>query len=92
MTNNTIRDEILGLFDDNANNEISAADMRTYINAIFASKEEIVTKISTATDLAANNTNIYEGSLIIVYNDGVNTGLYLSPVNQPTDITELIKI
>ncbi len=91
MTNNTIKDQIIALFQDNADNEISAADMRIYIEAIFNSKEEIITKIALETDLPSSNDNIYEGSLVIIYNDGETSGLYLSTTNQPT-FGDLIKI
>ena len=91
MTNNTIKDQVLALFQDNANNDISAADMRVYIEAIFASKEEIIVKVATELDLPTNNTNIYEGSLVVIYNDTTN-GLYLSTINQLTSIGDLIKI
>ncbi len=91
MTNNTTKDEILALFPDNADNEISAADIRVYINAIFEKEEKII-KIDNLVNLAANNTNIYEGSLVIFYNDTNNQGLYLSIVNQPELLSELIKI
>ena len=92
MTNNTIKDQVLALFQDNNDNEISAADMRVYIEAIFNSKEEVITKIALASDLASNKDGIYEGSLVIIYNDGNNSGLYLSTINQPTLLSDLIKI
>ena len=90
MTNNTTKNDILELFPDNATNDISAADMRVYIEAIFEKEEKII-KIALVSDLAAN-TNIYEGSLVVIYNDGDNSGLYLSIINQPNSITHLIKI
>ncbi len=92
MTNNDTRDQIIALFPDNFDNEISAQDMRTYINAIFDTKEELTVKIATATDISLYNANIYEGSMVIIFNDAENTGIYLSTVNQPTNISELIKL
>ena len=91
MTNATTKDQIIALFQDNLDNEISASDMRVYIEAIFDTKEEIITKINTFDDLLANNTHIYEGSLVVIYS-GVDTGLYLSIINQPQAITDFIKI
>lgn len=93
MTNNTIKDQVLSLFHDNSNNEISAADMRVYIEAIFNSKEEKIVKINALANLAANNSKIYEGTLVIIYGDEASyNGVYLSKVNQPTLILDLIKI
>jgi len=94
MTNNTVKDSILTLFPDNNTNEISAADMRTYVEGVFADKEVKVSKINTLSNLAANNANIYEGTLVVVYRDNIvgNIGLYISTVNQPTSSSELIQI
>ncbi len=92
MTNNTLKNDILALFDDNHDNEISASDMRLYIEAIFDSKEELVVKVSSLGDLPSSNTNIFEGSLVVVYNDGDNTGLYLSKINQPVSLDDIYKI
>lgn len=94
MTNNNLKDQILALFPDNNNFEITAADMRTYVEAIFSDKEVVVIKIRSMSDLAANNANIYEGSLLVVYNDSnpENIGIYLSKVNQPTSPADLIQV
>ena len=93
-SSNNTKDQILALFPDNNNFEIAAADMRTYVEAIFSDKEVIIIKIKSIADLAANNANIYEGSLVVIYNDidNNNVGIYLSTTNQPTDISELIQI
>ena len=88
----SLKNDILALFQDNFNNEISAQDMRTYIEAIFDEKEEPVIKIPTLAVLASNNTKIYEGSLVVVYNDLTNTGIYLSKINQPAAVTDLWKL
>lgn len=90
-SSNTLKNTILALFQDNVDNEISAADMRTFIEAIFE-KEETIIKIATEADLVPNNTNIYEGTLVAIYNEPTNQGLWLSTVNQPTLISELIKL
>lgn len=86
MTNNTTKDQVLTLFPDNNNNEINAADMRTYVEAVFDDKEVYVTKLRRITDLAGSNANIYEGSLVVVFNDPdpQKIGIYISKLNQPT--------
>lgn len=93
-SNNNIKDQILALFPDNNNFEITAADTRTYVEAIFNDKEVVIIKIKTMNDLAANNSNIYEGSLLVVYNDTDrnNIGIYLSKVNQPASPADLIQV
>jgi len=94
MTNNNLKDQILALFPDNNNFEITASDMRTYVEAIFNDKEVVIIKIKQLSDLAANNSNIYEGSLLVIYNDDDvnNVGIYLSKVNQPVLPTDLIQV
>ena len=89
MTNNTTKDQILALFEDNFDNEISAADMRVYIEAIFEKEEKII-KVPNIGSISAH-INIYEGSLVIIY-QGIDKGLYLSIINQPQVIGDLIKI
>ncbi len=92
MTNNTLKDSILDLFPDNNNHEITAEDMRIYVGAIFDNKEELVIKIPNEASIPANNTKIFEASLVIVYDDHGKTGLYVSKVNQPSTLSEMIKI
>jgi len=94
MSNNDLKDQILALFPDNNNYEITAADMRIYIEAIFGDKEVVIIKIRNLSDLPANNSNIYEGSLVVIYSDvnSDNIGLYLSKVNQPTNPSDLIQL
>ncbi len=64
--------------------------MRTSINAIFSDRQETIVKISDFSELPIL-TNIYEGSLVVVYS-GINNGLWLSIINQPQTETDLIKI
>jgi len=91
--NNIIKNQVLALFPDNNNYEISAADMRTYVEAIFSSKEEIVVKIEKMIDLQPNNSNIYKDSLVVVFNDNTNqSGIYLSKKDQPRTPQDLIKL
>lgn len=93
MTNNTTKDQIIALFPDNADNEISASDMRVYTEAIFNDKEVKVVKIQYIANLAAESAEIYEGSIVVIWGDeNTYNGLYLSKVNQPTVTSELIKL
>jgi len=93
-SNNTTEQEVLALFPDNFDNEISAEDMRTYVNSVFSDKETKVIKIDSVINLSANNSNIFEGSIVIFWNDYNQNriGVYISKINQPTTITDLIQI
>ena len=91
-SNNTIKDQILTLFPDNNNKEISASDMRIFVHSIFNTKEDTVVKIETADDIRDNNTRIYYNSVVIIWNDVQHKGVYLSKANQPIDIVQLEKI
>ncbi len=91
--NNIIRNQILSLFPDNDNYEITAQDMRTFVNAIFLNKEELVVKIEKMIDLESNNSNIYVDSLVVVFKDDTNqSGIYLSKKDQPRKPSDLIKL
>lgn len=90
MTNNTTEQDIIALFPDNVDNEISAEDMRTSINGIFTDRQENIVKIADFSELSILN-NIYESTLVVVYT-GIDKGLWLSIINQPQDSTNLIKI
>lgn len=91
--NNIIKNQILALFPDNNNYEITAADMRTYVEAIFNSKEEIIIKIDKMVDLISNNSNIYKDSIVAVTKDDENqSGLYVSKKDQPRSVLDLIKL
>lgn len=92
-TNNNIKDQVLLLFPDNNNSEITAANMRMYVEAIFAESEVVINKIDTLGNLAFNNSTIYEGSLVVIHNDiPSNIGIYVSRVNQPTNPSQLVQI
>ena len=91
-SSNTLKDEILALFPDNLVQEISALDMRNYVHGIFDNKEELIVKVETAQDIKLNKLKIFEKSLISIYNDGPNNGLWMSTANNPIRLTQFIKI
>lgn len=91
-SSNILKDQILELFPDNNTKEITAADMRIFVNSIFDSKEEFVQKIETADDIKLNNSKIFENSVVIIWNDYINNGVYISKANNPISILQLIKI
>ncbi len=94
MTNNDTKNRVLELFPDNNKYDISALDLRTFVEAVFNDREVKVIKISSSLDIPFNSSEIYEGSLVIIYR-GISSdevGIYLSTVNQPTNINQLIRI
>lgn len=92
-SNNTTEQEVIALFPDNNTHEISAADMRAYVSAIFSDKETTIVKIQYLADLASSNANIYEGTVVVIWGDeSAYNGLYLSKINQPTLVSELVKL
>lgn len=91
-SNNTIKDQILTLFPDNNTQEISASDMRIFVHSIFGNKEELVNKATDEADMKINNTKIYENSVVLITAAGVDSGVYVSRVNQPISLLQLDKI
>ena len=90
MTNNTTPQDVIDLFPDNTNNDISANNIRTAFSGVFTDRQENLVKILDFSELPIL-TNIYEGSLVVVYS-GENIGLWLSTINQPQIEDDLIKI
>lgn len=91
-SSNTLKDQILTLFPDNNTKEISAADMRIFVNSVFDNKEELVQKVETAADIKTNNAKIFWHSIVIIYNSIEDNGVYLSKANNPISILQLEKI
>jgi hypothetical protein len=90
-SNDQTLQDIYNLLPDNSSQEISAKDERDSFQMSYEGSERTVVKLRTAADLAANNANIYEESLVLIHNDIANNGLYLSTVNQPTTLAQLKK-
>jgi len=91
-SSNTLKNAILELFPDNNNKEISAADMRAFVNTIFDNKEELVVKIIMKSELKANKSKIFEGSIVLITADGDDTGVYVSKANNPISILQLERV
>lgn len=91
-SSNTLKDQILALFPDNDSAEISALDMRTFVNAVFDSKEEIVVKVPTAADIKIQKADIFEKTLVVIENETANNGVYVSNANNPISLLQLTKI
>ncbi len=90
-SSNTLKDTILELFPDNNNKEISAADMRIFVAAIFDHKEELVIKAQDEADMKSQNANIFEGSVVLI-SQGDEAGVYISRANNPISLAQLDKV
>jgi len=93
-SNNISRDEALSLFLENINGDITAEDMRLFVNGIFDDKEVIIRKYQEFDDLITDNADVYEGSLVAIYGDNClsDLGIYMSLANQPTSSSQFKKL
>ncbi len=91
-SSNTLKDQILTLFPDNNNKEISAADMRIFVEAIFDNKEELVIKATDQADMKTQNAKIFENSVVLITHAGNESGVYVSRANQPISLLQLDKV
>lgn len=81
-----IKDKILNLFLDNHTGDISPEDMRTFVNNIFDSKENIIRKITNHKNLIFIDYPIEIDDLVIINelnNQNSLNGLYLSTKKNP---------
>ena len=72
----TALDDILLLLPDNNTNDISALDMRDSFTITFEDREVLIRKFEKKSDIFADNSNIYLGSLVCVFNDLSKTIYY----------------
>jgi len=93
-SNNPSLDAALALFLDNIVGDITAQDMRIFVENVFNDKEVKINKFPEFSDLFASNTEVYEHSLVTIYDPHLKDemGLYLSLANQPTAQSQFIKI
>lgn len=91
-SSNTLKNTILELFPDNNNKEISAADMRVFVNAIFDHKEELVIKAQDEEDMKTKNADIFERSVVLISHAGDESGVYISRANNPISLLQLDKV
>jgi len=93
MANNIIKDQTLNLFPDNVNGEITASDMRQFIDNIWWDKERKINKFKTLQD-AFVYPDLYQLDLFLIVeeqNDSKN-GVYVALVNQPVNEGEIFQV
>ena len=91
-SSNTLKNQIFTLFADNDNKEISAADMRIFVEAIFDNKEELVIKATDEADMKSKRAEIFESSVVLITHSGLESGVYVSRANNPISLLQLDKI
>ena len=91
-SSNTINDQIITLFPDNNEQEISAAYMRIFVHSIFNNKEELICKATDEADMKLNNSKIYENSVVLITHAGAESGVYISRANNPISLLQLDKV
>ena len=91
-SSNTLKDQVLLLFPDNNNKEISAADMRIFVEAIFDNKEELVIKATDEADMKLKKANIFENSVVLITHSGEDNGVYVSRANNPISLLQLDRV
>lgn len=91
-SSNTLKDQVLLLFPDNNTKEISAADMRVFVESIFDNKEELVIKATDTADMKSQNAKIFENSVVLITGSGSENGVYVSRANNPISLAQLDKI
>jgi hypothetical protein len=96
-SNNIKKKQILNQFQDNEVGNITAGNLRNFINSIFDDKEVIVKKFATLDAFEASPIEdrqyIYEDSLVVISNStDLETGIYISLTNQPQSRSQLSQI
>ena len=72
MPKNTTKDQVLSLFFDNTTEEISAHDVRDFVNAIWEDSERNIHKLQKISDIYSNN-KIFQGELVTVSEETTNS-------------------
>ena len=93
MAVNPIKDIILDLFSDNTNGDITASDMRTFVDGVWADKERKINKYKLLND-AYNDNNLYQLDIFIIVEEPLDSknGIYVSLINQPNNETEIAQV
>jgi hypothetical protein len=96
-SNNIKKKQILNQFQDNEVGNITAENLRNFINSIFDDKEVTIKKFATLDAFEASpiedRQDIYENSLVVISNStDIETGIYISLTNQPQTRDQLSQI
>lgn len=90
-SNNNTQSSTRNLFLDNAVGDITAENLRTFVDNIFEDGEVNISKFTSLTNFESGDVSkVYEGSLVVCTEE--DKGLYISLSNQPTSRTFLVQI
>ena len=93
MAINPIKDETLNLFPDNTDGDITASDMREFVNNVWFDKERKINKYPTLQD-AFSDSNLYQLDIFLITKEPVQSknGIYVSLINQPNYENEIVQV
>jgi len=93
MANNIIKDITLDLFPDNVNGEITASDMRQFVNNIWWDKERKINKYPTLND-AYSDPYLFALDIFLITKElpDSKNGIYVALINQPNNISEIVQV
>jgi len=93
MAVNPIKDIILDLFSDNSNGDITASDMRQFVDGIWEDKERKINKYKTLNN-AFQDTNLYQLDIFIIVEEIADSknGIYVSLINQPNNEADIAQV
>ncbi len=90
-SNNTRYNSTKNLFLDNTIGDITASDLRAFVDNIFIDSEVKTQKFKSIVNFESGDvSNVYEGTLVLFTEE--DKGLYISLSNQPASISLLVKI
>jgi hypothetical protein len=93
MAINPIKDETLNLFPDNTDGDITASDMRQYIDNIWKDKERKINKYPNLSEAFAHS-ELYQLDIFLITKEPIQSknGIYVSLINQPNNETEIVQV
>jgi hypothetical protein len=93
MAINPIKDLILDLFADNTDGDITASDMRKFVEGVWADKERKINKYKTLSE-ALSDPYLYQLDLFLIVDEPVisRNGIYVALINQPNNENEIVQV
>ncbi len=80
------KNKILNLFLDNISGDITPEDMRTFVNSVYDSQENLIRKITDISDFTFSDYMVNKNDLIVINEEGNpnnKNGLYLASKDNP---------
>jgi len=93
MAINPIKDETLNLFPDNTDGDITASDMRQYVENVWKDKERKINKYPTLSE-AFQHPELYQLDIFLITKEPIQSknGIYVALINQPNNENEIVQV